>query len=346
MKNEMIKIDGSYGEGGGQIVRSSLALSLVTGRPFEIDNIRAGRKKPGLMRQHLTAVNAAAEVGCAKVTGNTIGSRKITFEPQTVNAGKYHFTIGSAGSTTLVLQTILPPLLVADKYTKITLEGGTHNPYAPPFDYLDKCFAPVINRMGPSVKMNLKRPGFYPAGGGRFTVEIQPVEKLDRIELIERGDITARRAKAYVANLPEQIGHRELKVIKQRLNWDKNWLELVEVKDSIGPGNLVTAEVRSENVTEMFTGFGMRSVPADKVPVPLVKEAREYLAAGVPVGRHLADQLLIPFAMAGGGRFRTVPLTMHSLTNIETIKKFLDVDFEVEKLDKDLYEVRVIRNKK
>ena len=339
----MIKIDGSYGEGGGQIIRTSLALSLITGKSFEIKNIRAGRKKSGLMRQHLTAVNAAAEVCSGKVIGNEIGSGKIKFEPQAVTAGKYHFTVGSAGSTMLVLQTVLPPLLIADKYSKITLEGGTHNPFAPPFDYIEKVFAPVVCKMGPGVKMNLKRPGFYPAGGGRCTVEIQPVEKLNLIDLVERGEIVKRRAKAYVANLPEQIGNRELKVVKQKLNWDKNWLELVEVKDSIGPGNLVTATVESDNVTEMFTGFGMRSVPADKVPVPLVKEAREYLAAGVPVGRHLADQLLLPFAMAGGGKFRTVPLTMHAMTNIETIKKFMDIDFEVEKLDKDVFEVRVIK---
>ena len=339
----MIKIDGSYGEGGGQIVRSSLSLSLLTGKPFEINNIRAGRKKPGLMRQHLTAVNAAAEVGCGRVTGNSIGSCKITFEPQAVNAGKYHFSIGSAGSTTLVLQTVLPPLLLADKNTEITLEGGTHNPYAPPFDYLEKVFVPVINKMGPSIKLNLKRPGFYPAGGGRFTVEVKPVVQLNEIELVDRGEIYGRRARAYIANLPGQIAERELKVIKKKLNWDQSWLEVVEVSDSIGPGNMVSAEVESENITEMFTGFGMRSVPADKVSVPLVKEARQYLAAGVPVGRHLADQLMIPFAMAGGGRFRTLPLTKHSITNIETIKKFMDVDFEVEKLEKDVYEVRVVK---
>ena len=337
----MIKIDGSYGEGGGQIVRSSLALSLMTGKAFEIVNIRAGRKKSGLMRQHLAAVNAAAEIGGAKVSGNTVGSCRITFEPKEINAGDYRFAIGSAGSTTLVLQTILPPLLTAEKATKIKLEGGTHNPFAPPFCYLEKVFIPVINMMGPNVKLKLERPGFYPAGGGKFTVEIQPVKKLEQIEIIDRGEIVGRRAKAYVANLPEQIGNRELKVISQRLNWDRDLLELVEVKDSIGPGNLVTAEVESENITEMFTGFGMRSVPADKVPIPLVREAREYLAAGVPVGRHLADQLLLPMAMAGGGRFRTVPLTMHSMTNIETIKKFMDVEFEIEKLSKEVYEIRV-----
>jgi RNA 3'-terminal phosphate cyclase (ATP) len=164
----MITIDGSYGEGGGQILRTSLALSLVTGKPFSINNIRAGRKKPGLMRQHLTAVNAAAEIGSAAIKGNRIGSQEFTFEPEMIKPGNFHFAIGSAGSCTLVFQTILPALIIAGGPSEIILEGGTHNPFAPPFDFLAKAFLPVINRMGPKVDAVLEKPGFYPAGGGRF----------------------------------------------------------------------------------------------------------------------------------------------------------------------------------
>ncbi len=160
----MITIDGSYGEGGGQILRTSLALSLVTGKPFSIRNIRAGRKKPGLMRQHLTAVNAAAEIGQAAIEGNRIGSQAFTFEPEMIKPGNFHFAIGSAGSCTLVFQTILPALLTAGEPSEIILEGGTHNPFAPPFDFLEKAFLPVINRMGPKVAAVLEKPGFYPAG--------------------------------------------------------------------------------------------------------------------------------------------------------------------------------------
>src|SRR5512138_2046230 len=163
----MITIDGSQGEGGGQILRSALALSLVTGKPFRIENIRARRQKPGLMRQHLTAVNAAVEIGAAHVSGNTVGSSELTFAPTALRSGEYHFVVGTAGSCTLVLQTVLPALIIAEGSSEIRLEGGTHNPAAPPFDFLAGAFLPLLNRMGPDVRAALERPGFYPAGGGR-----------------------------------------------------------------------------------------------------------------------------------------------------------------------------------
>ena len=337
----MIVIDGSFGEGGGQILRSSLALSLITGKPFQIENIRAGRKKPGLMRQHLTAVNAAVEVGNADVSGNAIGSQSLTFSPKTINAGTYDFKVGTAGSTTLVLQTILPALLIADKPSEITLEGGTHNPFAPPFSFLEKAFVTIINKMGPTITLDLQRPGFYPAGGGCFTVQIQPKAKLDRIDIIDRGEAVSHFAKAYVAHLSEKIAERELRVIRNKLLWDAKATEVVKVRDSNGPGNIVTVEIVSENITELFTSFGMKGVPAGKVPLKMVDEIREYLAAGVPVARYLADQLMIPMAMAGGGTFRTLPLTLHSTTNIEILKKFLDIQVDVTKLEKDVYEVNI-----
>lgn len=339
----MIIIDGSFGEGGGQILRSSLALSLITGKPFQIRNIRAGRKNPGLMRQHLTAVNAAVEVGQAEVSGNQIGSAILAFSPKTVTARQYHFSVGTAGSTTLVLQTILPALLVADAPSEIILEGGTHNPFAPPYSFLEKVFVPVLRQMGPDIALHLQRPGFYPAGGGCFTVTIQPKARLDRIDILERGEIVHRSVKAYVANLPKMIGQRELGVIRSRLSWDKNAFELVEVTDSQGPGNIVTAEIQSEKITELFTGFGMKGLPADQVPLEMIQEVRDYLDAGVPVGRHLADQIMIPMAMAGGGRFRTLPLTLHSTTNLEILKQFLDIRVDVTKENRNVYQVNISR---
>ena len=212
----MVTIDGSYGEGGGQILRTSLALSLVTGKSFSIRNIRAGRKKPGLMRQHLTAVNAAAEIGQAAIVGNRIGSPAFAFEPGRIKPGNYHFAIGSAGSCTLVFQTILPALLIVGEPSEIILDGGTHNPFAPPFDFLDKAFLPVINRMGPQVDAVLEKPGFYPAGGGRFKVSIKPTG-LNRLDLLERGNIVKKTACASVANLSVNIANRELKVIHKKL---------------------------------------------------------------------------------------------------------------------------------
>ena len=266
----MITIDGSYGEGGGQILRTSLALSLVTGQPFSIHNIRAGRKKPGLMRQHLTAVNAAAEIGQAAIEGNIIGSQAFTFAPEMIKPGKFDFAIGSAGSCTLVFQTILPALLIAGEPSEIILEGGTHNPFAPPFDFLEKAFLPVINRMGPKVDAVLEKPGFYPAGGGRFRVSINPAV-LNRIDLLERGNIIHKTARASVANLPVKIANRELTVIREQLDWGKELLKAVNVENSQGPGNILTVEIESENITEVFTGFGEKGISAEKVAKRAVK---------------------------------------------------------------------------
>lgn len=340
----MIVIDGSRGEGGGQVLRSSLALSLVTGQPIRVDNIRAGRQKPGLMRQHLTAVNAAMVIGAARVEGNQVGSRQLFFAPQGVKGGRYQFAVGTAGSCTLVLQTVLPALITADHGSELILEGGTHNPYAPPYDFLAKAFLPLINRMGPRVTANLERPGFYPAGGGKFTVVIEPAPHLSRINLTRRGEILQRRARAMVARLPRQIGERELKVVRERLGWEEGALQVEEATSSRGPGNVLSLEIESEQVTEVFTGFGELGVSAERVASQAVKAAQEYLSANVPVGRYLADQLLLPMALAGGGSFRTLPPSRHTTTNIDVIRQFLPVEVTVLKEDTNVWEVRLARH--
>lgn len=339
----MVTIDGSQGEGGGQILRSSLALSLVTGRPFTITNIRAGRKNPGLMRQHLTAVQAAAKVGGAKVKGAEPRSTSLTFEPGAVTPGDYHFVVGTAGSATLVFQTVLPVLLCASGPSSLRLEGGTHNPWAPPFDFLTRSFLPIVNRMGPTIAAELVRPGFYPAGGGEFTVSITPAPRLTPIELLERGEVTRMSASARVAQVPRSVAERELRVISRRLAIADDDLIIDEVKDSRGPGNIVTIEIECEHVAEVFTGFGERGAPAEAVAEKAVQEARRYLSRDVPVGEYLADQLLIPLALAGGGAFRTHGLSRHAQTNIDVIKAFLDVDFAIEKEESRGSIVRVIR---
>lgn len=327
----LIEVDGSIGEGGGQILRSSLTLSLVTGKPFLIRHLRAGRRKPGLLRQHLTALNAAAEIGGANVSGAVLGSQEVEFRPGEIRPGHYRFSVGTAGSATLVLQTVLPALLTAGERSDLVLQGGTHNPFAPPFDFLERVLLPLLGRMGARIKSRLDRFGFYPAGGGKFRVEIEPCEKLSRLDLLERGEIVRRTAVARVANLSPKIAARELATVKNLLSWKKDWLREEQVRKASGPGNVLTLEIESENVTELFTGFGMRGVSAERVAEKVVGEVREYLACGAPVGPHLADQLLIPMALAGGGRFRTAAPTRHTLTNIEIVKTFVDVRIEVEK---------------
>jgi RNA 3'-terminal phosphate cyclase (ATP) len=258
----MIAIDGSLGEGGGQILRTSLALSLVTGKAFRMERIRAGRDKPGLQRQHLTAVRAAAEVGHAEVEGAELGSGELNFAPRGVAPGDYRFDVGTAGSVTLVLQTVLPALLVASAPSQLRLEGGTHNIFAPPFDFLAKAFLPLVGRMGPRVEAVLEQHGFYPRGGGAVSVAIHPQPKLRPIKLLERGRVIRRLARAIVSRLPRHIAEREVETARRGLSWPADAVAVEEV-ESPGPGNVLLVEVDSEHVTEVFSGFGRLGVPAE-----------------------------------------------------------------------------------
>ncbi len=336
--SSQIFIDGSQGEGGGQVLRSSLALSLVTGNPFCIENIRAGRKKPGLMRQHLTAVNAATEIGAADVTGDSIGSTRLTFRPHKIKSGDYRFCIGTAGSTTLVMQTILPALMLADKPSTLRLTGGTHNPFAPPLDFLVKTYLPLLAKIGPQVETKLVRPGFYPAGGGEFHVNITPTKKLKPLKLIERGEITRRCVRLMFAHLPFHIVERERRKIMEKTNWDESTFEIREMPNSRGPGNLVMIEAESRDVCELFTGFGEVNVAAEKVAMDALEQYRHYIAADVPVGVYLADQLLLPLGIATHlgaepSEFLTHDLSLHSTTHIDILHRFLNIDINVTKQD-------------
>lgn len=326
----MLTIDGSAGEGGGQILRTALALSLVTGKPFRIERVRAGRKRPGLLHQHLAAVRAAAQIGQAQVEGAAQGSGALAFAPGQVTPGSYHFAVGTAGSATLVLQTILPALLTAPGPSTLSLEGGTHNPAAPPFDFLQLAFLPLLNRMGAQVSAVLHRPGFYPAGGGKVEVSVQPAPRLERLDLLERGPITHRRARIMLAGLPRHIAEREIAVLRRQLGWPEDCCALQLLDRRCGPGNAILVELGSEQVTEVFTAFGERGVRAETVAETAAAQAARYLVAGVPVGEHLADQLLLPLALAGAGAFKTLPLSSHALTNIETLRLFLDTRIAVE----------------
>ncbi|UCE61480.1 MAG: RNA 3'-terminal phosphate cyclase [Phycisphaerales bacterium] len=337
----MLTIDGSEGEGGGQVLRSSLAMSLVTTTPLHMVKIRAKRKKPGLMRQHLTAVQAAKQVGRAEVEGDDIGSQNLRFQPNSIAPGPYRFAVGTAGSATLVLQTVLPPLLTASARSTLTLEGGTHNPFAPPFDFLHDSFLPLVNTMGPTVTARLERPGFYPAGGGRLSVGIEPSVRLAGFSLLDRGEVRRRTARAIVSRLPRSIAERELAVVARKLGFSTDELQVEEIADPRGPGNVVMITIQSEHVTEVFTEFGSRGVRAEKVADRAADAAERYLAGNAPVGEHLADQLLIPLALAGGGSFRTFPPTQHTLTNIEVLKQFLNVEITPWQVDSDTWQIDV-----
>jgi RNA 3'-terminal phosphate cyclase (ATP) len=338
----MLTIDGGLGEGGGQILRTSLALSLWTGRPFRLINIRPRRRKPGLQRQHLAAVRAAAELGRARVEGDTLNSMSLQFVPeQRPRGGHYRFDIGTAGSTTLVLQTVLPALMVADGASTVTIEGGTHNPFAPCYEFIEQVVLPVIGRMGPRFECHLDRAGFYPRGGGMIRVIIEPTSELRTITLVERGRLLDIQAMAMLSHLPEHIAARELKVIASGLALSPDQLHTVDAIDTAGPGNAVLIRVRSEHLTELFSAIGERGVRAERVASRALQEARHYLATPVPVGRYLADQLLLPFALAGGGSFLTLPPSRHTRTNIEILRGFVDLPIQCNCVDDDAWRISV-----
>jgi RNA 3'-terminal phosphate cyclase (ATP) len=322
VQSETVTLDGKMGEGGGQILRTALSLSCVTGRPLHIWDIRGGRSKPGLLHQHRCAVSAVAEITGAKVKGNHSGSRELRFVPGPIQAGEYRFAVGTAGSACLVFQTVLPVLLHADGPSQAAFEGGTHNQAAPPFDFLDRVFLPRLTSLGPKVKLRLDRYGFFPRGGGRFRAEIEPAA-WNRLELTERGTLEGVRARGVVAGLPRNIAERELRVIQRKLEWDKRHGEVDEAPERQGPGNVCMAEMRFQHVTELFTGFGRKGIRAEAVATECVKEAKRYLATEAPVGEHLADQLLLPLALGAGGTFRTVPPVPHTTTNAAVIREFL-----------------------
>ncbi|WP_428268651.1 RNA 3'-terminal phosphate cyclase [Haliangium sp.] len=327
--HEHIHIDGARGEGGGQILRSAMALAAITGTPITIERIRARRAKPGLMRQHLTAVRAVAEVSGGRLEGDELGARALSFTPGRVRGGRYRFSVSTAGSACLVFQAVLWPLLCAEEPSQVVFEGGTHNPKAPPFDFLAQCFLPALRRMGARVQARIERPGFYPAGGGRFTVEIEP-GPLSPLTLTETAPTRPLRARAVVANLPVAIARRELAAVRAAPGWSEVPTEVEQVRDSLGPGNALMLELGCGDEVELVTGFGERGKPAETVAADALDEARRYLEAGVPVGEHLADQLVIPMALAGGGAIRTVPPSLHTLTNIEVVSRFLPVEVQVE----------------
>jgi RNA 3'-terminal phosphate cyclase (ATP) len=322
----VLTIDGSQGEGGGQILRTSLSLSMVTGQPFRIERIRAGRDRPGLMRQHLAAVEAARAISSAEVEGARLAARTLTFAPREVKAGTYRFAVGTAGSACLVLQTVAPALALAAAPSHLVVEGGTHNKMAPPFDFLKKVFLPLFNRTGPVVDAAIERHGFYPAGGGRLVVDIAPAPAMTAFELTEPMRVVGHRARAILSRLPRHIAERELAVVSARLGWND---VAVEEVDSPGPGNAVHLEVVGERSSELSTGVGERGVPAEAVAGAAVDEIAAFLAAGVPVGCHLADQLLLPMALARGGAFLTLPLTPHATTAIAVIEAFGVARFDV-----------------
>ncbi len=329
----MIIIDGSEGEGGGQVLRNACALSLVTGQPFTIENIRGKRDQPGLMRQHLTAIEAACSIGASECEGLELGSSRIVFRPGSVRAGDYHFAVGTAGSTALVLQTVLVPLALADGPSHVVIEGGTHASMAPPFDFIAHCFLPVFERMGPRVSVKLKRHGFFPRGGGRIEIDIEPAP-LRRLDCIDRGALKSRSGSVLYAGLPVEIAARIRKAAMKNLSgWSDDAVTLREVPGDQGPGVALVLDAVYDQVTEVVSGFGKLGLSAERIGSTAGKRMAGYEASEAFAGPYLQDQLILPFALAGGGTFTSVKIGEHCRTAAQVVALFTGHETTFETLD-------------
>ncbi|MTW14415.1 RNA 3'-terminal phosphate cyclase [Pseudoduganella eburnea] len=327
----MIEIDGSKGEGGGQVLRTALTLSMITQQPFRIANIRANRSKPGLMRQHLASVKAAAEISGAKVVGDALGSTALTFEPGAIKAGEYEFQIGTAGSSTLVLQTVVPALLYSQGQSVVRVSGGTHNSKAPPAEFLQRAYGRAMAGMGAQLEFKLERAGFYPAGGGAVRATVQPLKAWRQLTLEARGERREAYAESLVAAVPAGVAKRELDAVASAMGWSGDQLRFQALPDNWGPGNALLITLDHEHVTEVFVAFGEKARRAEEVARDAVAQARRFIASGAAVSEHLADQLLIPMALAGGGSFTMDVVSQHTRTNAEIIALFLPVSIQFEK---------------
>lgn len=335
-ENTALRIDGSYGEGGGQILRTALALSCVLGRPVEIINIRKTRRRPGLQPQHLTAVKAAAAISSAFFQGAELSSSSLLFSPNAVIGGDYSFDVsekqGSAGSTSLVLQTILLPLCLAAGPSRITVIGGTHVPWSPSFHYLRSVFAPMLSRMGVSVDLGIERWGWYPIGKGMITAHVRAVKKVPPIMIGDRGRLVRVSGVSAISNLPGDIAVRQrdeaVKALAQRGIVAE--IDIISAPSS-GKGTLVFLLAEFENMKVGFDALGAIGKRAEEVADEACHALFDYLDTSGALDPHLADQLIPYLALArGSSKFTTSRITRHLLTNIWVVKQFVDADVQVE----------------
>ena len=332
---DMLEIDGNYGEGGGQILRSSLSLSAILNRPVRINGIRAGRKKPGLAPQHLTSVNAVAAIANAEVTGGQLGSESLTFRPQEISGGNYTFDVAeirpSAGALSLVFQSIALPLSFAKVPSTVTLRGGTHVPWSPTVHYLQEIFVPMAARFGFEGSIQLNRWGWYPKGGGEAIATVQPTADWRGVEFKNRGKLQAILGISAASNLPEHILNRQHNQIKKRLARFDPLVNIERVRgESIGQGTLVFVKAGFTNSQAGFSALGARGKRAEAVADDACQALIDFLKLDAAIEPHLADQLILPMALAKGeSRFTTSQITRHLTTNIWLVQQFLPVQFEV-----------------
>lgn len=339
----MIELDGSTGEGGGQVLRAALSLSMGTGRPFRMTDIRAGRSDPGLRRQHRTAVRAAAEITDARVDGDDLGSTHVEFRPGgPPRPGDYSFDTGGAGSAVLVLQSLLPALLLADGSSRVEVEGGTHSPASPPHEFLSRTWLPLLRETGLRAEVDLRRAGFHPAGRGRLVARSRRPAAPASPALFRRGRLRAVRARSHIVDLPRHVAERELATVQAMLDVRDDHLEVADHGTGRGgPANVLVVEVESETATGVFTEHGRRGLPAEEVAARASRRARRHLRSEAPVGPRLADQLPVPLALRAGGRYRIASPGSHTHTVLRVIRAFPGTAASAEPVADETWEVAV-----
>jgi RNA 3'-terminal phosphate cyclase (ATP) len=327
MSHSLIEIDGSSGEGGGQMLRTSLALALVTGKAFHVRSIRARRAKPGLKAQHLMCVRAAAQIGRASVRGASLGSSDLTFEPGTVVAGKYDFPIGTAGATSLVLHTLYLPLcLRTAQPSSLVITGGTHVPHSPSFHFLERTWRPYMHLLGLRLSLKMPRPGFYPRGGGVLEAHLQPCARLHGFSPTEVAPPPKATGFSAVAGLPADIARRQARRAAFRLQQAGLRADIPEESWPGGPGTVLGIELPTTPVPTLYCGLGERGKPAERVADEAADQAlAHYQKAPAAVDPHSADQLVLPLALAEGpSSFAVAEVTQHLLTNLDVIRLFVE----------------------
>lgn len=330
-------IDGSQGEGGGQVLRTSLALSIITGKAVHIENIRARRAKPGLKAQHLKAVDAAAAVSKAWVEGATLGSSALVFKPVEIRSGRYRFDIGTAGAVSLVLQTIFLPLSLASSASSVIVSGGTHVAWSPCSHYLDQNWLPTLLKIGFDTQISLTQAGFYPGGGGQIGAIIRPARKISPLQLKQRGRLLRVIGISAVANLATSIADRQKRQAMlrlQNLSWERKQPE-IRIKTtqltSPGKGTLLLLLAEFEAGRCCYFGLGELGKPAERVADEAVDSLLAFLESDGAIDQYLADQLLLPLCLANGeSEIRTNLITQHLVTNAAVLQVFLPVHIEID----------------
>jgi len=320
---DLFELDGSQGEGGGQILRTALTLSIATGRPFRLKNIRANRRRPGLMRQHLMCVQAAQEISGASTQGADPGSQTLVFEPGPLRPGDYAFHIATAGSTTLVFQTLAPLLLLGKRAFTLEFTGGTHNSAAPCLDFLTQTYLPCLESMGVAWDLVVDRRGYYPAGGGHWKITLTPPTAFTSLEMLRRMPAGRPSARILWARMAPGLAEREKRLLAEGLGIGPEDIAIEEDKTSLGPGNVAIISLRQQPVTETVTLFGGYGAHPGKAAQIAIEEIRAFENHDAPVGYHLADQLPVPLLLAGGGKFRTGSLSAHFQTNAAILRSFV-----------------------